>query len=131
MISDQVADRLRNGYTVDPDSGCWRWTGRTDHWGYGVLKVARIPRLVHRLAHELWIGPIPEGLEIDHVKARGCLHVDCYNPAHLEAVTHAENMRRGKWATRTHCPKGHPYDEANTYLSPLNKRYCRACWKKA
>lgn len=52
--------------------------------------------MAHRVAYELAIGPIPEGLTIDHVKARGCTRVDCCNPAHLEAVTYAENQHRGR-----------------------------------
>ena len=74
-------------------------------------------------------GPIPEGLELDHL----CRVPACVNPLHLEAVTHAENMARGirfdvgaAQRAVTHCPKGHPYSEANTYRY-AGERACRAC----
>jgi hypothetical protein len=88
------------------------------------------------LAYELVVGPIPDGLTIDHVKARGCRHRHCVNPAHLEPVTQAENNRRKDeqeplTATRkraqTHCHRGHPFDAANTIVRENGTRQCRAC----
>lgn len=114
---------------------CWSWTGWIDGGGYGTMRVGgRTGRTVsvHRIAYELSNGPIPEGLEIDHL----CRNRACCNPAHLEAVTHAENNRRSDSpsavaARVTHCPKGHPYDEANThrYRKPHGGwgRQCRRC----
>lgn len=90
-----VEHRLLLNHTVDPDSGCWRWTGTSARTlGYGRIKVDGRPQYVHRLAYELWVGPIPDGLVIDHVIARGCVHKDCIRPWHLEAVIIAENGRR-------------------------------------
>lgn len=88
--------------------------------------------LAHRAAHELFIGPIPEGFTIDHVRARGCQHRHCVNPAHLEAVTHRENTMRGDTlaaanAAKTRCIHDHPFNEKNTYVAPDGKRACRAC----
>lgn len=114
---------------------CWLWTGScTDgygHVGNGAGKLV----LVHRAVYEALVGPIPEGLVLDHVRARGCLDRRCVNPAHLEPVTFAENVSRGKsgqfQAAKTHCPQGHPYDEANTYVAPSGSRCCRICKRAA
>ena len=68
-----------------------------------------------------------DGLEIDHL----CRRRGCAQPLHLEPVTGLENMRRGIVGrvnrAKTHCPQGHPYDEANTHQSRSGRRNCRAC----
>lgn len=78
--------------------GCRLWTGGLNSSGYGYLHVAGQRWLVHRLAHVLWIGTIPEGLTVDHVYDRGCRSKLCVEPSHLEAVTRSENSRRGQRA---------------------------------
>lgn len=117
-------------------NGCWLWTGPRSR-GYGLFWCSRTLR-VHRIAYELLVGPIPEGLTLDHVKARGCTSRACVNPAHLEPVTNAENARRARLGFRghpgdgsangqkTHCPRKHPYDEANT-KHYRGRRVCLAC----
>jgi hypothetical protein len=105
-------------FVIEPD-GCWSWQGHCDPLGYGRWA----GKLAHRLIWESLNGPIPEGLELDHL----CRNRRCVNPAHLEPVTHAENMRRSAPATKTHCINGHPYDEANTYIRPTGQRDCRLC----
>lgn len=120
--------------------GCWLWTTRCSDDGYGQFSINRQQRFAHRIAYELLVGPIPEGLRIDHVKANGCTSKLCVKaladergPAHLEAVTQRENVRRGDGVTgrnarKTHCPKGHPYDEENTYWRPDGSgRECMTC----
>lgn len=108
---------------TDQSGTCWLWLGTVARDGYGK---AAYGRPAHRVAYELAVGPIPEGLEIDHVAKRGCTHLNCVNPAHLEAVTGAENQRR-KALARTHCKWGHLLDEANTYRRRRGSRDCRAC----
>lgn len=112
------------------ESGCLEWTGATDGHGYGQMNVGGRPEKVHRLMYRLWVGEIPEGLSIDHL----CRNTLCALPDHLEAVTLSENTRRQLAATghanarKTHCPKGHPYDESNTrHATKGTGRVCRIC----
>lgn len=128
IIGDDVA---RFWSKVDRSAGpdaCWLWMGARRPQGYGLFWHRTRMVSAHRYSYELEHGPIPEGLYIDHVHARGCRSTSCVNPAHLEVVTFEENMRRWS-ATVTHCKRGHPYNEANTYVRrdrPGN-RMCKAC----
>lgn len=112
--------------SIDPDSGCWNWTGTIADTGYGRVRKA----YAHRVAYEFWIGPIPDGLQIDHL----CRNRRCFNPEHLEAVTQRENILRGespmaRHARRTHCVHGHEFTAENTYSPPsgATHRHCRTC----
>lgn len=126
--------------THRPDLGpCSVWTGFCDPSGYAKFSVEEQSAYAHRWAWEQIHGPVPEGLELDHLCHNGsgcaggatCPHRRCVNPAHLEAVTHHENLLRGVGpASRTHCPQGHPYDEANTYRKPNGNRECRICQRE-
>lgn len=107
---------------VDKSQECWVWTASKVHDGYGRFWSGGRVLLAHRVAYELEVGPIPDGLSLDHL----CKNRACVRPDHLEPVTHTENIRRGEPANRTHCRKGHPYDESNTYRYK-GRRYCRAC----
>jgi hypothetical protein len=82
--------------------------------------------LAHRASYEFFVGPIPDGLEIDHVWTRGCRHTNCVNPEHLEPVTRAENMRR-RAALIVECASGHPYTPENTGRATNGTRYCKSC----
>lgn len=114
--------------------GCWEWTGPHIKGGYGQFRVPngkgkQRGHLAHRWSYEHHIGPIPEGLTLDHL----CVNPPCVNPAHLEPVTQRENNLRGdgvagRNARKTHCPAGHLYDEANTYIRPTDGgRDCKTC----
>lgn len=102
--------------------GCWLWPGSLRSAGYAQVKWQGRPTLAHRVAYELLVGPIPDGLELDHT----CNVVRCVNPAHMEPVTHAENRRRSQ-ERRTRCRHGHEYTPANTYHDPNGVRHCRTC----
>ncbi len=116
---------LRFWDRVEKTERCWLWRGATNGQGYGVIGVDGHQRYAHRLSYELFVGPIPDGLELDHL----CRTPACVNPAHLEPVTHQENIRRGFEARGplTHCTRGHAFDEVNTYVSPIGFRSCRQC----
>jgi len=107
---------------VDDPDACWLWQGALSG-GYGQI----CGEWAHRFSYRFLVGPIPEGLQIDHL----CRVRHCVNPDHLEPVTQQVNIRRGEWATRTHCVNGHPFDEANTYRPPSKPgwRYCRECFR--
>lgn len=88
-------EKVMERYVVKIPDGCWLWIGAKNKAGYGVVKINNVYWLVHRLVYEFHVGPIPVGLDLDHVKER-CINKHCCNPAHLEPVTHKENCRRFK-----------------------------------
>lgn len=107
---------------VRVDNGCWSWEGPTNHDGYGTVTVDGKKVMSHRFAYELFIGPIPKGLQVDHL----CRNRACTNPEHLEPVTYQENARRAG-AAITHCKYGHAFTPANTYYTTKGRRRCRTC----
>ncbi len=133
--SRPLMDRLMAKIAFDPFSGCWLWLGSISEKGYGSIGVpvdGKIKmRYTHCVTYREFIGPVPDGLELDHL----CRVRSCCNPHHCEPVTHQENCRRGLGGEpagalkrgRTHCPKGHEYTPENTYRCHGNGRFCRQC----
>lgn len=128
---------------VDRDSGvtpehrpelgtCWLWTAYALSTRYGkfTYRIGAKARcvLAHRFAYELEIGPIADSMEIDHL----CRSRNCVRPSHLESVTGIENNLRSNSATatnarKTHCIRGHAFNETNTRITRDGWRACRRC----
>lgn len=114
---------------VDATGDCWEWIGGRAH-GYGMMRFKGQRGLAHRLIYESLVGPIPDGLTLDHL----CRVRHCVNPDHLEVVTMGENIRRGvgapaRNARKTHCKWGHPFSDENTY-NHEGRRQCRVCGQR-
>lgn len=130
-------ERLLRRMKVSP-TGCWIWTGGKNNMGYGLIQEQRHTSnvretvLVHRAMYRLRIGPIPHGMQLDHL----CRTPLCMNPDHLEPVTARENNMRGigtaaKNAIKTHCQAGHEFTPENTRLIKGGRaRQCIACCKR-
>lgn len=147
---DPLHDSRSEGVDRRGADECWPWLGFVMDNEYGKLTHEESGSLLaHRLVYRFEVGPIPDGLDIDHL----CRNHACVNPSHLEPVTRRQNLarsplvqlrleqaKRDKQARRaerlaqsnhnrfkTHCPQGHLYDEANTYYRASGSRQCRAC----
>lgn len=114
------ADDARFFAKVDMSGECWIWKAFVNKQGYGRFHYGSGSNAI--LAHRYLVEARPED-DYDHL----CRVTACVRPDHLEKVTHAENMRRGYFAMKTHCPAGHPYDEENTYFNKRGHRFCREC----
>lgn len=126
-------DRLMaNVSKPDGETGCWFSGLRPDSKGYAQVSESSSGHVRmlrgHRVTYEELIGPVPEGMELDHL----CRVRACINPSHMEPVTHRENVMRGEGisasaAARTHCPSGHAYLPG--LVSSRGTRYCPTCRK--
>jgi DNA-binding XRE family transcriptional regulator len=112
------------------DEGCWTYSGYCTPAGYGQVNANGFRNaFAHRVVWQELVGPVPPGMHFDHL----CRNRACCKPAHLEVVTRAENLRRGNGVSGLNsrvqiCPRGHDYDETNTYFRPDGKgRDCRTC----
>jgi HNH endonuclease len=130
-------DRYNHFAFPEPNSGCFIWMGNISWNGYGTLKTGyksegtRKTEWAHRAAYEYFVGPIPEGMDLDHKCRMRC----CVNTDHLEPVTRLENTRRGnlfavlkaRAELQTHCKRGHILSGSNLRISTSGSRLCRTC----
>lgn len=128
MLNRAEQAHLMRRVAIDPETGCWNWTGGTNSngYGWGQKGPGQPKRVMHRIMWEAHNnGPIPDGLQLDHL----CRNRLCCNPAHLEPVTNAQNTTRQDHANRrkSHCPQGHEYTKENTRVTPSGRRICRTC----
>ena len=135
-----LEERFWEKVSPEPNTGCWFWTAGLRN-GYGAIFQERINskqimRYAHIVSYEMHKGPVPKGLQLDHL----CRNPLCVSPYHLEPVTSGENTRRGlapalsriRFSSRTHCPQGHDLG-INRLNKPISRRYptgrggCREC----
>ena len=133
--SKPLALRLRESCAVDAKTGCWMWFKMLDRDGYPRMKTGshrdrtRKHSGAHRISYETFIGPIPEGLVIDHI----CRNRACINPRHLRVVSPRRNSIENSVATpainaaKTHCKRGHPLIGENLWVNSHGERQCRTC----
>lgn len=132
MPIDLFAPRGRHGNKptladrIEVVGDCWLWQGTISQKGYAALWWDGKMRVAHRVIWEGLVGPIPEGLTLDHL----CRVHNCVNPDHLEPVTNAENTRRGWRKNRWQCRNGHELTPENVYIW-RGARICRTCSKQA
>ena len=126
----RLPERFWSKTRIDAETGCWVWTAASTTDGYPHFALNGKAVRSHRHAYATLVGPIGEGLQVDHL----CRVTLCVNPAHLEPVTGKVNTMRGETpaainAAKSHCPKGHAYDDENTYQRPdgVHRRECKEC----
>lgn len=117
-----LRERFLNKVVIKNQMDCWAWWGARDKKGYGRFRVGKRMHPAHRVAYELFRGPIQPGMTLDHT----CRNTSCVNPWHMDQTTVRDNVRRGSNSLKKECPKGHDYDEENT-LRRRGKRECRMC----
>ncbi len=127
MTGNEIAARFLERLDKTDPSGCWFGYRKPRADGYTPMLIDGRWTYAHRLAYELLVGPVTDGLELDHL----CRDPRCVNPAHLEPVTRRENLVRGetivaRQVKATHCVNGHEFTLSNTYTRK-SRRSCRAC----
>jgi hypothetical protein len=138
-------ERFASGLTIGTGGECWprRVTDFTNG-GYGRIYFEGRLTGAHRASYQMFVGPIPEGLVLDHMchdpdvckLDKECPHRGCVNPAHLEPKTSRENGLRGGGASavharQTHCKRGHEFTDDNIYPVKGGGRQCKTCSREA
>lgn len=127
MPAHKIPLEVRFWQKVEKSDGCWIWNAARHPFGYGHIKIDGKVAQAHRVSYEMSMGPIPDGLVLDHL----CRNPSCVRPDHLEPVSLTENTMRGegymaRHARKTHCANGHEFTPANTYYRSPGRR-CRTC----
>ena len=132
-VNRKLLERLFKKITVSKTNiyknvPCWEWQAYINKRGYGEVGFRAKKRNAYKVFYEIFVEIVPKGLELDHL----CRNTRCVNPAHLEPVTHIENMRRGNSAStlnmkKTHCKYGHELSGWNLLPNKLGRRQCRNC----
>lgn len=132
-LSDEEVPQFWSHVDQGKPDECWRWNGYRDGQGYGTFSHGGRSVKAHRVSYTLAHGRIEPGMVIDHL----CENTSCVNPAHLEAVSNGENVRRAvasgriprpKLSKRRYCKRGHEMTDDNTYVFPSTRtRRCRKC----
>jgi hypothetical protein len=122
-LAERFVSKVKEPF--DAHNDCWLWTGVTDRKGYGKIYAHGKMQKAHRISYELFNGLIPREYDIDHL----CKNRKCVNPSHLQTLARQEHYGQGH-REQTHCLKGHPFDEVNTYYSS-GHRWCRICRRNA
>lgn len=122
-----ITERLKHR-VIENAAGCWLWTKLLHDQGYARGSMDGRHGYIHRLVYEILVGPIPAGMQLDHL----CRVRHCVNPDHLEVVDQRTNILRGtspsaNHVRKTHCPANHPYAGRNLIVDHKGRRKCREC----
>lgn len=124
---EDLKAKLLSKIAIDQLTGCWLWTDYIRPNGYAYMRIGRKAQpAIHRVSYKLFKGEIPENYHVHHL----CGVKHCCNPEHLELQLPSQHQSLHR-SHITHCPKGHPYDEENTYKAPgTNARQCKKCQRE-